>query len=190
MAIFGTSDVFAGGAGCDIAGAFLLARGLIASPADILRRSIVGENYFSPAETASQIADKADATIGLAVLVTGFVIQAIGYAIVSAGLADRRGSVAAGIAAAMVAVLVAAAALGVWRLLRWRVARAAIASVASDPLQLDANYVFLDTHFAFTTVAIPASPARRSVWTPPPRWGVRRGVRAAGVRYRGPLGRD
>jgi hypothetical protein len=140
MALFEWSDLFAAGAGCDVAGAFLLARGLIVGPGDILRRSVTGEKFFSPAETASQISDKVDATLGLVTLGVGFVVQAGAYALVSGGVTSGKGGAAGAGVAVGVAVLAVVLALAFAHGCRWPLVRQVIVDIGEDPLRLGANY--------------------------------------------------
>jgi hypothetical protein len=81
--------LFAAGAGLDVAGGFLLARGLIVGSDEILRRTITGETFFSAPETASKISDKVDASLGLSTLIVGFAVQAAAYAVVAGGDQQR-----------------------------------------------------------------------------------------------------
>lgn len=64
-------DLFVAGIGFDIAGAWLLARGLLASSDELALRtaSLWGGN---PAAVAGQIDDRIRGTIGVAALIAGF----------------------------------------------------------------------------------------------------------------------
>src|SRR5262245_54836778 len=83
--VFVLQDLFAIGLGFDIAGAFLLALGLLVSPREIARRSAIYPG-FNSALMASQARDRADGEIGLVSLVAGFVLQALAYALTLGGL--------------------------------------------------------------------------------------------------------
>lgn len=75
---FQLEDLFVAGLGCDVAGAYLLARGLITSPADLTRNS--SSFYDSNSYLAVSVArDKIDGISGLLGLSIGFVLQAAGY---------------------------------------------------------------------------------------------------------------
>jgi hypothetical protein len=113
-----TSDLFVAGIGFDIAGAVLVAKGLLAAPADQFRRSetIVGLN---PAVIASAARDWADAIIGIAALILGFVFQAVGY-VLGAVDHDRASGVSAALAEVAIAVGALLAALALWRLIAGR----------------------------------------------------------------------
>lgn len=78
--MFGTDDLFVAGLGFDIAGAWLLARGLLASPSEIALRTaqLWGGN---PATTAAELEDSVSGSFGLSALLFGFVVQGISYAI-------------------------------------------------------------------------------------------------------------
>jgi len=132
--------LFAAGAGLDVAGGFLLARGLIVGSDEILRRTITRETYFSAPETASKISDKVDATLGLSTLIVGFAVQAAAYAVVAGGISNGHGSAAGAVVAIGIAVAAAISAMAVWRYARWPVARRVITAIGMDPLQLGANY--------------------------------------------------
>jgi hypothetical protein len=72
------TDLFAVGIGFDIAGAYLLARGLLIKPHGLYVRFT-----FAGAGTrfVDEVRDRAMAVFGLAALVFGFMIQAFGYAL-------------------------------------------------------------------------------------------------------------
>ena len=139
------NDLFALGVGLDIGGGYLVARGLIASPGDILRRTLNGEDFFLPDVVASQITDKADATSGLFALLSGFVIQAVAYALAPLTSSTPRGSPISGDLWSALLVMVAAlvgvgvALLG-WRLARWKIIRRTIIAIATDPLTLGSDF--------------------------------------------------
>ena len=143
MYLFTPLDVFALGIGFDIAGGYLVARGLLIAPTQILRRSIKDEHYFIPAETASLIRDRVDALFGLIILLVGFLTQAVGYALEAAGqsgvVSSHDGLARAVISLAGAAVGVATG-LGTWLARRWPLSRRLIVSVSRDPLSLDTQY--------------------------------------------------
>jgi hypothetical protein len=71
-------DFFTAGLGCDIGGAYLLAKGLLLGAPDLTRLS--GSFYDTNKYAAVSMArDKIDAMSGLAALGVGFLLQAIGY---------------------------------------------------------------------------------------------------------------
>jgi hypothetical protein len=144
MALVEWSDLFAAGAGFDVGGAFLLARGLIVGSDDILRRTITQETFFSAPETASKISDKVDATLGLSTLIVGFVIQAAAYALVAGGISNGHGNATGAAVAIGIALSAVVGAMIVWRCARWPVARRVIIEIATDPLQLGSNYDLIE----------------------------------------------
>jgi len=78
-AAFGAVDLFVAGAGFDVAGAFLLARGLSTSPHQAARRLIQGQKSFARFDVRTA-EDYADGRLGLLSLAFGFLIQAVAYA--------------------------------------------------------------------------------------------------------------
>ena len=72
------TDLFAVGIGFDIAGAYLLARGLLISPHGLwVRFTIAGADT----RFVDEAKDRVMAVVGLGALASGFVIQAFGYAL-------------------------------------------------------------------------------------------------------------
>jgi hypothetical protein len=82
----GVLDLFVAGAGFDIAGAWLLARGLTTSAEEAARRKIRGRNTFARFDVRSA-EDFADGRLGIASLTTGFLIQAVAYVLSAHGAA-------------------------------------------------------------------------------------------------------
>jgi hypothetical protein len=96
----------------DIAGAYLLGRGLLVSPIDIIRRATA---YYgaSPVTIVSAVKDKIDGVAGLGALAGGFLLQIAGYvAILASDAAVETGGwravVAVGGAAAAAALVLLA----------------------------------------------------------------------------------
>jgi hypothetical protein len=122
-------DLFLMGLGLDIAGAFLLTRGVLESPARFLDSAgtYLGYNPFQLVERAR---GRADALLGVGSLVLGFAVQAVGY---FAALATD-GESPHGWLAAAIGVAVGAAAAGVvlalHRLLRERIAIRVLVHIA------------------------------------------------------------
>jgi hypothetical protein len=100
--MFSLSDLFAFGAGCDVAGAWLLARGLLPSPRQIARRATYGGLY--PGALIDDVDSRVTARVGAWSLFAGFSIQVAAYAVLlGVGLssdASPARSVVASIAAA------------------------------------------------------------------------------------------
>jgi hypothetical protein len=132
---FQLEDFFTAGIGCDLGGAFLLARGLINSPAELMRSATA---FF---DSNRQIAlsgakNRLDAIAGMIGLLVGFSLQAVGYvASLATSHTLRTGAsealVGTGLAALALSVtLITAALVRKYRLIplltemaRWRVDR-------------------------------------------------------------------
>lgn len=113
-------DLFAVGLGFDFAGAYLLGRGLLTSPATILERS-TPRMEFHRGLAIGQAEDRADGLAGTASLLGGFAIQAVGYA-VALHSPGTKGSVVDAVLLGVIALAVAGGLVAVWdRLLRRRV---------------------------------------------------------------------
>jgi hypothetical protein len=134
--IWDIDQLFTVGIGFDLAGAYLLARGLFASPRDIARRT--GSYYgYNAAATTSEVADKVAASTGLASLGVGFTLQAVGYvAKLDHSFANNRSATKAvvGFVGAILAIVLVVL---VWRLTRDAVARRLLVEVARYPLDQD-----------------------------------------------------
>lgn len=104
--MFGVEDLFVAGIGFDVVGAWLLARGLVASPGDLALRtaSFWGGN---PIATASQIEDRVRGQAGVRLLVLGFLLQAVAYAFVIRLDNPSEGTVAGVVIAGLVPILAA-----------------------------------------------------------------------------------
>jgi hypothetical protein len=72
------ADLFAVGIGCDIAGAYLLARGLLVAPEGLLVRFTYAGLLTRFVEDAQ---DRVLAVFGVIALIAGFAFQAVGYAL-------------------------------------------------------------------------------------------------------------
>jgi hypothetical protein len=91
VACLQVTDFFTAGLGFDIAGAFLVARGLIADPAELNR--VAGSFYGSnPYQAVSRARDRIDAISGLAALGLGFLLQGVGYLSLLAGAGSEMGT--------------------------------------------------------------------------------------------------
>ncbi len=111
-------DIFVVGLALDITGAYLLARGLLLSPA-----AIASLGTFGGAEVGVQVGrieDRIDASTGLAALFAGFGFQGVGYALTLGGVdvVTGSGQVILGL---LLAALATIAVLWLWR--RHRAAR-------------------------------------------------------------------
>jgi hypothetical protein len=76
--ILSIDDLFAAGLGLDVAGAYLLGKGLLTSPRAIIKRATPYDDFSYPLALA-QAEDRVDAVAGVAVLLTGFALQALAY---------------------------------------------------------------------------------------------------------------
>jgi hypothetical protein len=126
------TDLFAFGIGCDIAGAWLLARGLLLSPHALwVRFTWAGvEQRF-----VDEARDRTLAVFGIAALIGGFAIQALGYALSLAVESDTDASADRALVAVAFAVLAVALVLGVEAVTRRRRLRSLLLRVArADPI--------------------------------------------------------
>jgi hypothetical protein len=140
--VLSLEDLFLAGLGFDVAGAVLLGRSLLWSPADARRRTGMWIE-FNAADLAAAARDRADATFGIFGLATGFILQGAGYVATLAGAHIREGGagrIALGVVFLLAAVL-AVAALRLW--LGWPVMRRFVIGMASvspsqgEDVQLD-----------------------------------------------------
>ena len=74
------SDVFVVGIGFDIAGAYLLAKGLLMSDRQVLG---LARSYYggSPDQVVARVDDRIAGKVGVVALVVGFLFQLAGYVI-------------------------------------------------------------------------------------------------------------
>jgi hypothetical protein len=106
---FETTDLFVIGIAVDLAGSYLLGRGVVSSALDISRRAMPFPTV-NHAAIVADVRDRVDALIGLVALATGFVAQALGYwfAISTSpyptGTARATTALLAGVVAAVVVV--------------------------------------------------------------------------------------
>lgn len=117
MELLAVQDLFVVGLGLDIAGAYLVARGLLASNLEIALRA-AGYWGSSPPTAVTNAQNKVDGWIGLISLVLGFVLQAVGYFVILSGRADDEVSVGRALAAIGLGVAAILLVLGVWRRIR------------------------------------------------------------------------
>jgi hypothetical protein len=77
--LFSYEDIFVAGIGFDIAGAVLVAKGLLLSSPSILRLS---SSYwgFSPPEVVARVEDKVSTYFGIGALLLGFLLQLKSFA--------------------------------------------------------------------------------------------------------------
>jgi hypothetical protein len=85
-ALLSVEDLFTAGIGFDVVGAVLLGKGLLVSSTQQFRKGASGWGGYSFAQALSWSADWVDASFGAAWLVIGFLLQAVGYALVVGGV--------------------------------------------------------------------------------------------------------
>ncbi len=121
------TDLFAVGIGFDIAGAYLLARGLLLTPHGLWVRFTwagAGTRFVDEAR------DRAMAVVGLAALVFGFMIQAFGYALSLAVVPPDEKSVTSALVAVGLATLAGLVIVGGERITRRRRLRSLFVAIA------------------------------------------------------------
>ena len=121
------TDLFAVGIGFDIAGAYLLARGLLLTPRGLWVR-------FTWAGAGTRFVDetrvRAMAVVGLAALVFGFTIQALGYALSLAVEPPDEKSITSALVAIALAMLAVLVIVGAERITRRRRLRSLFLAIA------------------------------------------------------------
>jgi hypothetical protein len=133
LSVLVTQDLFAAGIGCDIAGGYLVVRGLLLDDIELRRLAgtYVGLSY---GDLAARIRDRVDARLGLAALTLGFALQAAGY-IAGLWTAPSDHGRNRGIAAGLLAIATAIAVLAFWRALRATLVKRHIVRIS----RVDAN---------------------------------------------------
>lgn len=129
MASAAFTDLFSAGAGFEVAGAVLLAQGLMTTP-----RRLAGQITFSH-NTSSYVnvryaEDRADGEVGRASLVAGFTLQAVAYALAAGGTDPRTHGSWAYVVSAGCAIFAIAVTYAAWRAIRPRRTRAFLAELA------------------------------------------------------------
>jgi hypothetical protein len=122
MSVVAYNDLFTLGLGFDISGAYLVAKGLTTRPVEYLRRTRAAANSFA-AFRVRAAEDFADGRIGVTALVLGFGMQAVGYTLSIAGVAEHTHGDAAAIVAFASTVLAVAFTYCLYRLGRWGLVR-------------------------------------------------------------------
>ena len=119
VSVFAVQDLFTVGIGCDIAGGYLVVRGLLLG--DIEMRRLAGTYVgLSHGELVARAHDRIDARAGLIGLVAGFALQAIAYLLTLAGAGSDRTGPGRAVMAGALAVAGAGLVLVAWRLGRER----------------------------------------------------------------------
>jgi hypothetical protein len=101
--VFSIEDLFTFGLGCDIAGGYLVARGLLASMPVMTRRAATFWD-LNPTTFIAQVEDRISGLTGLVALTVGFSAQLVGYIAVIGGAAVSTGGSCRAITAGLVAI--------------------------------------------------------------------------------------
>lgn len=117
--LFSLYDLFTVGTAFDLLGAWFLARGLLSSPVQLVRRSstFVGMNVAMAVESAGE---HVDGRFGVLAILGGFVMQAGGYCAYIAAAPHVHASGGRALVSIVLAVLAALIVFLGWR--RWRMA--------------------------------------------------------------------
>jgi hypothetical protein len=116
---FSPTDLFAFGLGMDFVGAFLLGRGLLMTPSELVRRWGQSRNNFAVVYLG-EMEDRVDGVFGVGALVTGFTLQAIGYALLVGGVSNESRRLGGAIVAVVCAIGAGGLVFAAWRVLRFR----------------------------------------------------------------------
>lgn len=122
-------DLFTTGIGCDISGAYLVARGLLMRPADIRAITSTRLEYSGP-QIASRVHDRVAGRFGVGALIVGFIFQLAGFIVVTGTDLDARPSWGRGVAALAFAAVGGGAVMAVYFCGRARVFRLETIEVA------------------------------------------------------------
>jgi hypothetical protein len=126
---FAVEDLFVVGIGFEVAGAFLLGRGLLTSAEEIARRTASYLGYSSPL-AVSQIKDRVDGAFGLGALFLGFLTQAVAYVVTLSRGTSGDGSGARAVTAITLALLAVVLVLVLWQAVRPRLLKRGAIKVA------------------------------------------------------------
>jgi hypothetical protein len=118
MSAASCTDLFAGGLGFDIAGGYLVAKGLLTGADELARRTAASRNRDAW-QRVQAADDHADGTVGVRALCLGFTLQAVGYAIQIGGASSGTDGEAARLVAIGCVLVGVAATVGLWRTTRW-----------------------------------------------------------------------
>jgi hypothetical protein len=127
--VFQSTDAFTFGIGCDLAGAYLLARGLLASDRQMAMAGATTWNW-NAVDILGRARDRVDAQAGILALLLGFVTQAAGYTLGLSGVSTASGAVqvAVGVLLSIVAGMLV---LGGWAMSREGALKRRLVAVAS-----------------------------------------------------------
>jgi hypothetical protein len=122
MCLLSVDDLFTAGIGFDVVGAFLLARGLLVSAKQSLRRAYIGFGGLGFGQLTTRAEDWVDGWFGASSLMLGFILQLIAYTLVIGRAKVQTGVGPAGVAAGFAAVAIALVPV-VWFSVRSRLLR-------------------------------------------------------------------
>jgi hypothetical protein len=134
---FALTDLFVAGLGFDLVGAWLLARGLIAKPEIIVLRNTSYWGSDAPSGLAAA-EDRIDGQFGVASLLVGFALQALGYLLDLARSDTSEHTTGRTLTALGLLIVAVALAWVTWRLThRWLVRRLLIEMAHWQPTRSD-----------------------------------------------------
>jgi hypothetical protein len=129
MCLLDVQDLFPAGIGCDIAGGYLVVRGLLLD--DIEIRRLAGTYVgMSVGGLAARLRARIDARIGLVGLLSGFALQALAYVLTIGGADPSDGSLERGLVAGGAAVVADLLVLSAWQVLKPCMLRRAVLRVS------------------------------------------------------------
>lgn len=103
--LLAVEDLFIVGLALDVTGAWVLARGLLASPSLISR--LARSNWdWNALDAVDRVRNRVDAELGVCALIAGFVLQGVGYLLVLVGVSSDTGWLRWAAAAALSVVVV------------------------------------------------------------------------------------
>jgi hypothetical protein len=154
IAVVVLEDLLAVGIGLDIAGAGLLGYGLISPAREIASRSTSRIEY-SAVLAVSQAKDKADAIVGLTLLISGFALQATAYELSLESRPEHSSGLPWAFLPFALAITTSCLAVAAWRyVFRWPILRRVLIDVskinylARPPQTMDRPYALLLVWFA------------------------------------------
>jgi hypothetical protein len=116
------TDLFAGGLGLDLGGAYVLAKGQFAKPQEFAKRLNASRNSLNWANVRAAD-ERADSRLGVSALFAGFFLQATGYVLQIGGISSRTGGTCAYVVAGSCALAGTVVAVIVARPYHWPLVR-------------------------------------------------------------------
>lgn len=174
MEMLSVTDLFAVGLALDLVGAYLLSRGLLASYPTLALRA--GTYWDGNPHVAADLAeDRVDGRFGVAYLVLGFTLQAVGYVLDLALSPSTEGSLGRAGVALGLALSTGAGALLLWRRKRREHLKRTLLEMAywdtsvSPPIRGDLLYAGLALKWAASAGFSPDEFGVRGGLSRPPR---------------------